>query len=459
MKHRFSFLLQPFSATIDLLCLNGCFVLAHRFTFDASNGVFDSFYSTLFWFFNAAWLLLLLVVRPYAFTRLTFTVVTLLSGLVRIAGFHMALVALFWVLTKGYYYSREHLLLTYVLFLLLGASWRVAALVTLKAYRALGYNNRRFVIVGYGDLTASIRTFYQTRPELGYKFYGYFDQLTPTNASILQGDYSQLQRYIASKQIDCVYCCLPYITSAQLRDIMARSEEEGYQVKLIVDFKGFLTRTVAIEYHDLQPVISLSTQLVNDFGVNIYKRTFDIVFATLVLVLGSPVFMLVALITKLTSRGPVLYSQERVGQWGKPFRIYKFRSMYVNSEAQGPSLSAGQRDARITPWGRFMRKTRLDELPQFVNVLIGDMSVVGPRPERQFFIDQIVAHSPEFRVLLTLKPGITSIGQIRYGYASNVEEMLQRLRYDLHYLRNVSFSYDVWLIVQTIRVMVQGRGK
>ncbi|WP_266362878.1 sugar transferase [Tellurirhabdus rosea] len=459
MRHRYSVLLRPLSAAADILCLNGCFMIAHRITFGPEADPFSSHYYTLFWFFNAAWLLLLLIIKPYTFARLTFTIDTLLTDLMKLVGFHMALVSVFWVFTKGYYYSREQLLLTYLLFLFLGSFWRGLALVALKLYRAMGYNNRRFIIVGYSDLSTSIRTFYQTRPELGYKFCGYFDHLTPTNSPALRGDYSQLRDYILKKQVDCVYCCLPYMDPVQLKEIMAHSEEEGYQVKLIVDFKGFLTRSVSIEYHDLQPVISLSTRLVNDFRINIYKRIFDLGFSTFMLTVGAPIFILVALITKLTSKGPILYSQERVGQWGKPFRIYKFRSMYVDAEAQGPALSAGRRDHRITKWGRFMRKTRLDELPQFFNVLKGDMSVVGPRPERQYFIDQIVERSPEFRVLLTLKPGITSIGQIKYGYAENVEEMIQRLNYDLLYLKNVSFSYDVWLIVQTVRIMMQGRGK
>ena len=151
--------------------------------------------------------------------------------------------------------------------------------------------------------------------------------------------------------------------------------------------------------------------------------------------------------------------RERIGRGGKPFLIFKFRSMYINSEASGPELSGGENDRRITPWGRFMRQTRLDEMPQFYNVLKGDMSVVGPRPERQFFIDQIVEVAPEYRTLLEVKPGITSIGQIKFGYAASIEEMVQRLRYDLIYPERRSFFFDMWIIAQTVRVMVQGRGK
>ena len=154
-----------------------------------------------------------------------------------------------------------------------------------------------------------------------------------------------------------------------------------------------------------------------------------------------------------------MYAQERIGRDGKPFMIYKFRSMYINAEKAGPSLSQGLQDSRITPWGRFMRRTRIDELPQFYNVLMGDMSVVGPRPERQYFIDQIVELAPEYKNLLRVKPGITSIGQIKFGYAANVDEMIERLRFDLLYPERRSFFLDVWIIAQTVRVMMQGRGQ
>ncbi|RYF44513.1 MAG: sugar transferase, partial [Cytophagaceae bacterium] len=201
------------------------------------------------------------------------------------------------------------------------------------------------------------------------------------------------------------------------------------------------------------------SQMLLDFRINVLKRAFDMAFSTMALGFGSPLLLLVAAVTKTTSKGPVLYAQERIGRGGKPFTIYKFRSMYINSESAGPLLSAGTGDNRITPWGRFMRQTRLDELPQFYNVLKGDMSVVGPRPERQFFIDQIVEVAPEYKDLFNVKPGITSIGQVEFGYAASIEEMVERLRYDLLYPKRRSFLYDTWIIVLTVRVMVQGRGK
>ena len=372
---------------------------------------------------------------------------------------HVAVIAVYWVAIKGYYYSREHLLIAYVLFLGLGAAFRIGGLLFLQEYRARGYNNRRYIIVGYGKLAATIRGFYDAHPEMGFRFHGYFDQPAADNIGQLQGNYDELLTYIRRERIDCVYCCMPYIDNGRLKEIVDNAENVDYQVKLLVDFRGFLARGASVEYHDFLPVLNLSSQMLADFRVNILKRGFDILFSLGVICAGLPIFIIMAFITKFTSKGPIFYAQERIGREGKPFKIYKFRSMYVDAEKSGPVLSGGLLDSRITPWGRFMRQTRLDEIPQFFNVLRGEMSVVGPRPERQFFIDQIVEVAPEYRSLLKVKPGITSIGQIKFGYAATIDEMVQRLRFDLLYPERRSFLFDMWIIAQTLRVMAQGRGK
>lgn len=188
------------------------------------------------------------------------------------------------------------------------------------------------------------------------------------------------------------------------------------------------------------------------------KRSFDIAFSSVVMLLGLPVFLTVMLITKLSSKGPVFYKQERIGRNGVPFYIYKFRSMIVKSEVNGPQTTSDD-DPRITPWGNIMRKTHLDELPQFWNVLKGDMSIVGPRPERAFFIRQITEKAPAYLKLLALKPGITSIGQVDYGYAESVEQMVERAALDLTYLNEVNFLTDMEIIFKTVGTMIGGKGK
>ena len=459
MRHRYSILFFPLHIIIDFISLNAAFVGAFWLKFQTLEGVSNAPYASFWLLFNLIWLIEILLFRPYTFPRQLFKADHLLKKMLTLTAIHIAVISIYWVAIRGYYYSREHVLITYTLFLGLGAIFRLGGLVFLREYRTRGYNNRRYVIVGYGKLAASINSFYEAHPEMGFRFLGYFDHPTTENQEKLTGTYNELLSYIEQERIDCIYCCLTYMDNERLKAIVDHAEAGNYQVKLLVDFRGFLARGASVEYHDFLPVLNLSSGLLAELRVSVLKRSFDILFSLTALGLGMPVFLALAAITRLTSAGPTFYAQERIGKGGRPFNIYKFRSMYVNAEQSGPVLSGGLLDNRITPWGRFMRQTRLDEIPQFYNVLIGDMSVVGPRPERQFFIDQIVQIAPEYRSLLEVKPGITSIGQIKYGYAASVEEMVKRLRYDLLYPKRRSFVFDMWIIAQTLRVMAQGRGK
>ena len=228
-------------------------------------------------------------------------------------------------------------------------------------------------------------------------------------------------------------------------------------IKITPDARDIIVGSVKLNSIVHSPLIVINNRLMEEWQYSV-KRIADIVISIIALVLLSPVFLLTALIVKLTSPGPVFYAQERVGYHGKPFKMHKFRSMYIDAEDNGPALSKDD-DPRITPFGRFMRKVRLDEIPQFYNVLKGTMSLVGPRPERQYYIDQIVKRAPEYLLLQRIKPGITSWGQVKYGYASTVDEMVERLRYDLLYLDNMSLTTDLKILVYTVIIIFQGRGK
>lgn len=192
--------------------------------------------------------------------------------------------------------------------------------------------------------------------------------------------------------------------------------------------------------------------------LRITKRSIDLLVSILVLMLLSPLYIFVAIKVRLSSEGSIFYKQERIGRHGRPFLIYKFRSMYLDAEKGGPQLSSDT-DDRCTPWGRTMRKYRLDEIPQFWNVLKGDMSLVGPRPERQFYINQIAKRDPRVHLLHQVRPGITSWGQVQYGYASNVDEMVDRLQLDLIYIENLTLSLDIKIIIHTFFVILKGSGK
>ena len=205
------------------------------------------------------------------------------------------------------------------------------------------------------------------------------------------------------------------------------------------------------------PFVDLSSPSISDFGQNI-KRCGDIFISLLALILLSPLYLILSIAVKCSSAGPVIYSQERIGRHRKPFRIYKFRSMYENAESGGPQLTTDN-DSRITHVGEVLRKYRLDELPQFWNVLKGDMSLVGPRPEREYYINQIMERAPYYGLIFQVRPGITSWGMVKFGYASTVEEMVERSRFDIIYLNNMSILTDLKILAYTVRTVAIGEGK
>ena len=187
------------------------------------------------------------------------------------------------------------------------------------------------------------------------------------------------------------------------------------------------------------------------------KRVFDISFALVSIILLSPFLLLLILFIRISGGGPVIYKQDRIGKRGVPFSIYKFRSMVYDAEHGVPLLS-GNHEERITRTGRFLRKYRIDEIPNLINVIKGEMSVVGPRPERQYFIEQIMKRNPSYGELQGVRPGVTSWGQVKYGYASNVDEMLERLHYDLYYMKHRSLWFDLKIIFCTVGTVLRGRG-
>lgn len=230
----------------------------------------------------------------------------------------------------------------------------------------------------------------------------------------------------------------------------------GVPIKIAPTSLSFLTSNIQIEDIYAEPFIDMTSPSIRNSQKNM-KRVIDVMASSLALLIGSPILLGIALAVKFGSKGPIIYSQERIGYRQKPFKIYKFRSMHTEAESNGPQLSDDD-DPRITPIGKVLRKYRLDELPQFWNVLKGDMSLVGPRPERAFFIDQIVAEAPYYTLMHQVKPGITSWGMVKFGYAKTVAEMVERTRYDLIYLNNMSLAVDFKIMIHTVKTVVLGEG-
>jgi len=296
----------------------------------------------------------------------------------------------------------------------------------------------------------------------GNRFLGYV-HVNEKNVHLLDkhlthlGPYTNLRSLISQNKIEEVIIAIESSEHESIGKIISELQDVKVIIKIIPDMYDILSGSVKMNAIYGAPLIEIYPDLVTVWQRSV-KRIMDIVVSSLVLVIFSPIFIAIAIAVRLTSAGPSFYTHERIGWRGKPFNIIKFRSMYIDAENNGPMLSS-KNDNRITPFGGFMRKIRLDEIPQFYNVLIGDMSLVGPRPERQYFINKIMEVAPHYRHLHKVKPGITSWGQIKFGYAENVEQMVERLKYDIIYIENMSLSLDLKILIYTVLTVVQGRGK
>ena len=375
-------------------------------------------------------------------------------------------IALFFLLLlddeiSGYQVYYKSIILLFGIHFLVTLIPRLIFVTVLVKRIQSGRNGFSTVLIGGSDKAVEIYKEINQLPKNIYRFIGFIningvDRQLENDLPYL-GHIDDLERILQENNVEEAIIALESTEHDKLKSIVSRLEGGDLSIKILPDMYDILSGSVKMTNIFGALLIQLNVETMPVWQQTL-KRLMDVLVSIVAIILLLPLYLAMAIAVKVSSPGPIFFLQERIGRNGKDFNIVKFRTMFVDAEKLGPQLSSAN-DPRITPIGKYMRKLRLDEFPQFYNVLIGDMSLVGPRPERQFYIDQIIQIEPQYLHLTKVRPGITSWGQVKYGYAENVDQMLQRMKFDLLYLKNRTLALDMKIMLYTILIIVKAKGK
>jgi sugar transferase (PEP-CTERM system associated) len=380
----------------------------------------------------------------------------LLIRLLQAAGAASILVALLYLAIPSLAIGNGIFVSSLVIFLVAIVAWRLA-------FNRLAYSaplEERVLILGTGATARLVAREIHAQHDFGYRVIGFVDEPTAAHALMsrtLLGAPQDLPQLVRAHDVSRIVVGLPDRRGRLPIAELLHAKLSGIRVEDATTTYERLTGKILID--DLKPSwLIFSDGFAVSRWTRFVKRLFDLGLATVAFVAASPLTLLTALAVYLDSDGPILYCQERVGEHGRVFTVYKFRSMRVDAEKAGTPVWARDGDDRVTRVGRVIRLTRLDELPQLWNVLRGDMSFVGPRPERPYFVEQLEKEIPYYQQRHSVKPGLTGWAQVKYQYGSSVEDAMEKLRYDLYYIKHMSIALDLSIVFDTVKVILFGKG-
>ena len=441
----------------DLVIVNFAFLLTYYLKFETL--MFSDKYKFLFIIFNGIWVLVALFLKLYKLKRLR-RLDRVLFNLFKAFIFNALVISAILFSLKASEFSREHLYATYVLLFGLIMLWRYSAIKLIYLFRKSGFNYKRVLIIGGNEVANQLYTYFISDDVLGIRVKGIFsdsDISFDVKDNVRKGGLDELESFALNNEVDEIYYSMPLTYTQKIKGLVDFCDQNMIRFKIVPDFRGFLFKRVNIDFFDDVPVVTLRAEPLTDAVNRFAKRVFDLIFSALVVIgVLSWLYPLVALLIKLSSKGPVLFKQARSGVNNREFMCYKFRSMTQSKDAD--TKQASKEDARITKIGSFLRKTSLDEFPQFINVFMGDMSVVGPRPHMLVHTEEYSTLINKYMVRQLVKPGITGAAQIKgyRGETKELKDMEGRVRLDVWYIENWSLSLDINIVFHTVWNVFKG---
>ncbi|KUJ62549.1 undecaprenyl-phosphate glucose phosphotransferase [Flavobacteriaceae bacterium CRH] len=446
---RYSKYIRPISILIDLMVIGilSFFVFKELIT----NILSFVLYQYL------AWALIAFSIKFYDIYRFTPPVV-IASKIFRQGILFLLIVIAFFPFSKQAVFSQKAIAIFVFSAIILITVFKFSLFFYLKKYRIItGSNYRNAVIIGFTSEAIQLKNLFETRKDYGYRFLGYFSDKKENQE--ITGKLEDLKPFVIANEVDEIYCSLHEVSNKYLKDLIDFAFENNKIIKFIPDTKEIFSKNLKIDYYDFFPVLSLKQTILNEPAIKILKRFFDVLFSLIVIVfILSWLCPLLAILIKIESKGPVFFRQGRPGIDENEFVCYKFRSMKINKTTE---KEASKNDPRVTSVGKFMRKTSIDEMPQFVNVLLGDMSVVGPRPHLWSQNKEYGKKLKKYIIRHSVKPGITGLAQVSgfRGEITTERDMVNRIKFDVFYIENWSLILDLKIIFQTVINIFKGDKK